>query len=190
MTANEQPDGILLDLIRYAINVATVVGSLALIGVLLFVLVARANPESAQPAGEGQIAQAPAAPTATEAPTAAEEPEEPSAPSAELLATGEEIFISQGCGACHLIEGVAQGVVGPELNDIGVVAEERAQEAGVTDAEAYVQQSIVAPNEYIVAECPTGACTPGVMPANFGDALSDEELNALVQYLLAQQGGG
>ncbi|MBS1253034.1 MAG: hypothetical protein MAG451_02079 [Anaerolineales bacterium] len=190
MNANEQPDGILLDLIRYAMNIATVVGGLVLVAGLLVIMVVRANPASGPSPGGEQASQAVPAPT--EAPAAGEpaEPEAPEAPSPGLLALGEEVFVNQGCGACHTIEGVAQGVVGPALTNMGAVAGGRAGEAGVADAEAYVRQSIVEPNAYTVEECPTGACAPGVMPANFGDVLSEEELDALVEYLLVQEGGG
>ncbi len=190
MSANEQPDGILLDLIRYAVNIAAVVGGLVLVAGLLVIMVVRANPAFGPSPGEEQAASA--APAATEVPAAEgpAEPEATEAPSPELLALGEELFVNQGCGACHAIEGVAQGVVGPALTNMRAVAEARAGEAGVADAEAYVRQSIVEPNAYRVEECPTGACAPGVMPANFGDVLSGEELDALVAYLLAQEGGG
>jgi hypothetical protein len=72
---------------------------------------------------------------------------------------------------------------------MGVVAEERAKDAGVADAAAYIRQSIVDPNAYIVPECPTGPCVVGMMPQTFGQTLSEEEVEALVQFLLAQKGG-
>lgn len=191
MTANEQqPDGILLDLIRYALNVATVLGSLLLLGGLLFIMVTRAHPGEETSGGEEQVAQAQTEPTAAETP-ASEAPASSSAASPELIAKGQELFQGQGCTACHTIEGVPQavGVVGPNLTNIGVRAEERAKEAGVAGAEAYIQQSIVKPNDYIAPDCPTGPCNPGTMPANFGQMLSDEDINALVQFLLSQKGG-
>ncbi len=101
---------------------------------------------------------------------------------------GEQLFQSQGCVACHTIEGVAQGAVGPDLTDIGDKAEERAKEAGVADAAEYIRQSIVDPNAFVAPECPTGPCPPGVMPQNFGSTLSEEQIDALVQYLLTQKG--
>lgn len=186
MAANEQPDGILLDVIRYSLNIVAVVGGLVLVGSLLFIMVTQANPQSP---GAEQPAQAQTEPTATPAP--AGEAEATPTVSQEVLTRGEEIFQSQGCGACHAIEGVAQGQVGPSLNDMGARADELAQEAGVADGATYVRESIVAPNAYISPECPTGPCTePSAMPANFDQALSEEQLDTLVQYLLAQTGGG
>lgn len=191
MATNEQPDGILLALIRYALNIATVVGGLALVGGLLFILVTRANPEVSSTGGEEVAAQAtPAQPTPIATPPAsATETSASSAANPELLAMGKELFQSQECGACHTIQGVAQGMVGPNLTDIGVRAEARAKEAGVADAAAYIRQSIVDPNAYIASECPTGPCPPGTMPQTFGKMLSEEQIEALVQYLLAQKGG-
>ena len=193
MTANNQPpNGILLDLIRYILNVVSVLGGLALVGVLLFILVTRANPsprvgERRQPAAQ---AQAPSAtPTAFTGGGGAEiataEITEP-----QLVQVGKELFIDQGCGSCHTIEGLSSGVVGPSLTDIGLRAEERAKEAGLPDARTYIHESIVAPNSFIVPDCPIGPCPSGMMPPDFGERLTEEQINALVEFLLAQKGGG
>ena len=188
MATNDQPNGILLTLIRYALNIAAIVGGLVLTAGLFFILVTRANPKPATQEGKAPVVQVETMP-ATTMPAPTPEPTEPlaEAPAAagpEVIAMGEELFTSQGCVGCHTIEGVSQGVVGPDLTDIGDEAEERAQEAGVADAAAYIRESIVAP------ECPSGPCPPGVMPQNFGAALSEAQVDALVEYLLAQRGGG
>ncbi len=196
MTANNQPNGILLDLLRYAANVVAVFGGLAILGGLLFLLVTRANPVPEAPERTAQAAQVqntPVPTTPTTAPVAEEpagaEAEAPAAASPELIAKGQELFAAQGCVACHAIEGLSQGSVGPDLTNMGVVAEERAKDAGVPDAATYIRQSIVDPNAYIVPECPTGPCVVGMMPQTFGQTLSEEEVEALVQFLLAQKGG-
>ncbi|MFQ5856514.1 MAG: c-type cytochrome [Anaerolineae bacterium] len=197
MATNEHPDGILLDLIRYVLNITSIMGGLALVGVLLFILVTRAKPEPAVQEGEGQVAQAQTRPTATvlapatEAPAPATQAPASVAADPELIAMGEELFKGQGaCIACHTIEGVegAIGAVAPNLTNIGVTAEERAVDAGVADAEAYIRESIVDPNAYIVPECPNGPCVAGIMPTTFGQTLSDEQIDALVQFLLEQKG--
>lgn len=194
LATNDHPDGILLTLTRYVLNIVTVVGGIVLVAGLLFILVTRAKPQPPIAEGQGQSAQAPAPPTATkpaptaaptEAPTAA-----PAAAGAEVIAMGEELFTSQGCVGCHTIEGVSQGVVGPDLTAIGDEAGARAQEVGAADAAAYLHESIVDPNAFVAPECPTGPCPPGTMPANFGKILTDEQINALVQFLLSQKGGG
>ena len=46
----------------------------------------------------------------------------------------------------------------------------------------YVRQSIVDPNAVVAA-----GYQPGVMPPNFGDTLSPEELDALVAYLSGKE---
>ncbi|MFQ5595701.1 MAG: c-type cytochrome [Anaerolineae bacterium] len=195
MATNDQPNGILLTLVRYTLNIAAIVGGLVLTAGLFFILVTRATPKPAAQAGEAPASQAQAAPTATmPAPTAepTELPAEAPASAAagpEVIAMGEELFTSQGCVGCHTIEGVSQGAVGPDLTDIGDEAEERAQEAGVVDAATYVREAIVDPNAFVAPECPTGPCPPGVMPQNFGAALSEAQVDALVHYLLAQKGG-
>jgi cytochrome c oxidase subunit II len=86
-------------------------------------------------------------------------------------AEGEEIFAAQGCGSCHTLAAAnASGTVGPDLGKLSN-----------TD-EAYVRESIVKPSAVVVPDFPDG-----VMPADFGDKLSPEELDALVKYLLEAQ---
>ncbi len=87
------------------------------------------------------------------------------------------LFVAQGCGACHtLADAGAEGQVGPDLDGIGERAGERVP--GM-DAPAYIRQSILDPNANVVEGFPEG-----VMPQDFAERLSDEEINALVQYLL------
>jgi cytochrome c oxidase subunit II len=84
---------------------------------------------------------------------------------------GEEIFTAQGCGSCHTLAAAnASGTVGPDLGNLSN-----------TD-EAFVKESIVKPGAVV-----TGNFPEGVMPEDFGDKLSDEELDALVSYLLESQ---
>ncbi|MFC1463614.1 MAG: c-type cytochrome [Candidatus Brachytrichaceae bacterium NZ_4S206] len=107
---------------------------------------------------------------------------------------GKQVYLAKGCAACHAIRGVgAQGAIGPSLNRIGSVAEERIasesyktnlkdQPPATTGAE-YIRQSILYPNAYIVAQCPQGPCPAGVMPQNYEQQMTPEELNNLVDYL-------
>jgi cytochrome c oxidase subunit 2 len=86
-------------------------------------------------------------------------------------AEGEQIFTAQGCGSCHTLAAAgASGTVGPDLGDLAD-----------TDA-AFVRESIVDPSADVTQGYPDG-----VMPADFGDKLSPEELDALVKYLLESQ---
>ncbi len=70
---------------------------------------------------------------------------------------------------------------GPDLNKLGAEAATRVE--GLS-AEEYVKQSIVDPGAFIAPECPTGRCI-NAMPKNYGDQLSEEELDILARYLLS-----
>ncbi len=92
---------------------------------------------------------------------------------------GRSIYLMQGCGACHALSDTgAAGVLGPRMDGIGASAATRVP--GL-DARAYLTQSILQPNEYVLE-----GFSPGIMPANFDDRLSQAELEALVKYLLTQ----
>jgi cytochrome c oxidase subunit 2 len=81
--------------------------------------------------------------------------------------SGEAIFTEAGCGGCHTFEPAgATGKVGPSLD-------------GLPDDPEFVHRSIVDPDAEI-----TPGYQAGVMPKTFGDQLSGEQLDALVQYLL------
>jgi cytochrome c oxidase subunit II len=86
-------------------------------------------------------------------------------------ADGAAIFESAGCAGCHTFEPAgSMAEIGPALDTLP------------GDAEA-IGRAIVEPNEDIAE-----GYQPNVMPGDFGDRLSDAELEALVQYLL--QGAG
>jgi mono/diheme cytochrome c family protein len=94
------------------------------------------------------------------------------------------VFNSAGCVACHAIKGVggAGSVVGPHLYMTGAMAATRRPG---NSAEAYIRESILDPNAFIMPNCPTGACPSDVMPQTFADTLSPEDLNIIVAYLAA-----
>jgi cytochrome c oxidase subunit II len=90
-------------------------------------------------------------------------------------AQGKPLFTSLGCATCHtLADAGAEGQVGPNLDDV----------LKGKDAD-FVHESIVDPN----AEVAQGF-QPGVMPENYGDQLSEEQLKGLVDYLLEATKGG
>ena len=98
-----------------------------------------------------------------------------SAPTSTL---GKNTFASAGCGGCHTFEPAGTDAkVGPDLDNVAADA----QKAGEPVAD-YVRQSIVDPNAVVAA-----GYQPGVMPPNFGDTLSPEELDALVAYLSGKE---
>lgn len=87
---------------------------------------------------------------------------------------GAQVFTNNGCGGCHTLAAAQSGgTVGPDLDE--VLPGQSAK---------MIEESIVDPN----AEIPSGY-PPNVMPANFGQTLSKQELEDLVQYLLQETGG-
>jgi cytochrome c oxidase subunit II len=94
-----------------------------------------------------------------------------------LAAEGQQIFDDQGCSGCHTLAAAgATQTIGPDLDE--VLPDRSPQE---------IEQSIVDPD----AELSPGF-NQGIMPDNFEDALSPDELDTLVRYLSqnAGQGGG
>ena len=90
--------------------------------------------------------------------------------------TGEELFLSGGCNACHALDALASvGGVGPSLNDVG---------ARLSIDE--IVQSIAEPNAVVAEICPAGPCPAGVMPQNFAERLSEEQITTLADYLARQ----
>ncbi|HNB86704.1 MAG TPA: copper-containing nitrite reductase [Anaerolineales bacterium] len=98
-------------------------------------------------------------------------------------------FQKGACGSCHAIDGIpnAVGVIAPNLSDINTAAEEHlksdAYTGTATTTEEYIRESIADPNLFVAPTCPTGACAPNVMPATLKDALTEEEINSIVNYL-------
>jgi cytochrome c oxidase subunit II len=46
-------------------------------------------------------------------------PEPAHAPADSVLRAGQDLFVSQGCGGCHTVRGVAEGTRGPDLSQVG-----------------------------------------------------------------------
>jgi cytochrome c oxidase subunit 2 len=78
------------------------------------------------------------------------------------------LFTDSGCGGCHaLADAGTNGGTGPDLD-----------EALAGEDAAFIEESIVDPS----AEIEEGF-SDGIMPPNYGDQLTPEELDALVKYL-------
>jgi cytochrome c oxidase subunit 2 len=89
-------------------------------------------------------------------------------------AAGEDVFAEAGCGGCHAFEPAgSEGGIGPGLDNLVADAERAGQ-----PLDAYVHESIVDPNAYLVP-----GYKAGVMPGTFADTLSEQEIDALVGYL-------
>ncbi len=108
-------------------------------------------------------------------PTPTPGPEE----AADPVARGRTVFNERGCGGCHTIDGLSAGIVGPNLTQIGMVAETRMPGASAAD---YLRQSILDPNAFVVEGFPSN-----VMPQNFGELITPEQLDDLIAFLLAQK---
>jgi mono/diheme cytochrome c family protein len=88
---------------------------------------------------------------------------------------GAQVFANNGCGGCHTLAAAnAGGTTGPDLDEVLK-----------GQSSAMVRESIVDPNAKIATGYP-----PNVMPSNFEQELSPEELNQLVEYLIAETNGG
>lgn len=84
----------------------------------------------------------------------------------------------QGCPVCHSIT-ERTIVIGPSLAQIGATAAERVP--GLSAAE-YIRQSILDPAAYVVA-----GYQPGEMPGGWDEVLSDDQVDALVEYLVGRR---
>ena len=85
---------------------------------------------------------------------------------------GASVFTAAGCGGCHAFEPAGtDAAVGPALDEL-------------EGDEAFIRESIVDPNA-VLAQGYQG----DVMPNTYGTSLTDEQLDALVQYLSDGQKG-
>jgi cytochrome c oxidase subunit 2 len=92
-------------------------------------------------------------------------------PALPLAARGQELFLANGCGACHTVRGTpADGVVGPDLTHVGG---RLSLGAGILPNEPEAFRRWIAYTENV---------KPGVHMPAFG-MLPPEELQALAAYL-------
>lgn len=90
--------------------------------------------------------------------------------------SGKQIFSAAGCGACHtLSDAGTRADAGPALDQLAAAAADR---TGLS-AEAYVRQSIVKPDAFIVSSFRRGS-----MPGDYSRRLKRVQIEALVKYLL------
>ena len=120
----------------------------------------------------------PPAPTPTEAPTAT-----------DLAAVGKDLFVTPPtnvgqqplwCSTCHKLDAVPESIggIGPDLSAIASTAGTR--KAGLS-ADAYIRESIKSPEVFIVE-----GYTPGLMTQAVAGSLTDEQVDALVAFLLSE----
>ena len=83
-------------------------------------------------------------------------------------AAGKEVFASAGCAGCHTFKAAgSSATIGPDLDT--------ALQGKTPD---FVLESIVDPNKEV-----TEGFQANIMPATFGQSLSDEQLADLVAFL-------
>jgi mono/diheme cytochrome c family protein len=94
--------------------------------------------------------------------------------------SGEQIFTAAGCAGCHVFAPAgSNGTIGPSLDDLASAAGDR--EPG-TSAEDYIRESLTAPDAFLAEGF------GNAMPSYEG-RLTDEQIQALVDYLLETGGG-
>lgn len=88
----------------------------------------------------------------------------------------DQLF-TERCGSCHVFAAAGTaGTTGPNLDEVLV---------GPNASPDYIREGIVDPN----AEIAEGY-SEGIMPANFEQSLTPEELDKLVDYIAQNLGGG
>lgn len=92
-------------------------------------------------------------------------------------ANGEQITLARGCVGCHSLD-PAVTMTGPTWHNVADTAVSRVP--GESPA-YYFYQSITNPNAFVVPNYPSN-----VMPANYADLLTAQELADVIDYLLQQ----
>ena len=94
---------------------------------------------------------------------------------------GESVFETAGCGSCHAFEPAGSDAeVGPGLDDLTGAADGAGQ-----PLEEFLVESIVDPNARLA-----DGYQGDVMPSTYDRSLSEDQLDALVQYLVDGQANG
>lgn len=94
----------------------------------------------------------------------------------QMAQRGEELVNASGCIACHNITGDPGGI-GPTWKGMYNHEVQLADGSTVVSDEEYLKRSIIDPNAQIVA-----GYNPGLMPANYADLFSEEQLQYMIEY--------
>lgn len=96
--------------------------------------------------------------------------------STDPVVRGQKAAQTYGCLACHSVDG--SKLVGPTW--LGVYGSQETMTDGsvVTVDEAYIRESILDPNKLVVQ-----SYAPGLMPANFGELLTDEIIADIIAFI-------
>ena len=92
----------------------------------------------------------------------------------------QELFVSMGCVGCHNMN-LPQDAQnrGPVAPNMGNLHETAATKVPGEDGPTYVHNSIVNPNDFV-----NEGYTAGIMPQNFTEKMSEEEIQSLVDWIL------
>lgn len=106
----------------------------------------------------------------------------PAAPASGEARAPQDLFTVMGCQGCHVLEqdqtADNRGAIAPNLGNLDT---EAGNMVAGQDALTYVINSITHPNDFIVE-----GYAAGIMPQNFPDRMSAEEIANLAQWLLDQ----
>jgi mono/diheme cytochrome c family protein len=101
--------------------------------------------------------------------TEAEAPEAESA--SGTSSSGAQLFTGVGCGGCHTLSAAGTtGTTGPNLTE----------SLAPDDNTQGIEEMIIHPNDEVVE-----GYAPNVMPQNYGETLSQPEVQELAEYLVA-----
>jgi mono/diheme cytochrome c family protein len=149
-----------------------VTATIALFVAMLFAVEVFAKEEEAAHEPEAAAVEEPGAGETMPAETGQTEtaPTETAPAPAGDAQAGRQLFTAQGCGGCHAFDAAGTSAsVGPDLDE------------SLQDQDAdYVRRGVVEPNAD-VAE----GYAPNIMPQDYGEKLSDEQLTDLVAFLTA-----
>lgn len=115
-------------------------------------------------------------PTATELPIEATEPAATPTEIADPVLRGESLAARYGCAVCHSPDGSPKA--GPTWLGLFGSEESLADGSTVIVDEPYVIESIFDPNAKI-----TRGFTADIMPKDFGEKLSDSDIEAIIAYM-------
>jgi cytochrome c oxidase subunit 2 len=87
------------------------------------------------------------------------------------------LYMRAGCAACHTIDGTGGGLPGPDLRGL---ADRIAAERGPDAVEPFLRDSILDPDKEIAE-----GFQPGLMPPTYREALTEAEVDQLIDYLQA-----
>jgi cytochrome c oxidase subunit 2 len=100
--------------------------------------------------------------------------------SEDPVVRGQQFAQQYGCVACHSVDG--SRIVGPTWQNVCGSTETFTDGSSVTVDEEYLYESIINPGAKIVEGYP-----PGVMPSNYAEQLTENQINDIVEYICSIQ---